>query len=209
LGTAPGPVPGPVFAEPALASAYEFCLLHAAIDDALPEELTKQWFLNIFDICADYVGLDWPPRRIRETVYMDQRGRIHLSGKPGTSVKFYRGPNLVAELPPDSPCLQGSPNNCAYDDSSLWRSQPSCCPPALCDCQGTPMTAVYETGTGVGCGNGANGAGGGLPPWFLQGVAHVFAWVCENRGDSEMHRPDLLHRCGAIDFLNRGIRWIW
>lgn len=39
-----------------------------------------------------------------------------------------------------------------------------------------------------------------LPPRFIQAVARVFAFICENRGDTQLD-PATLGKCGALTFL--------
>jgi len=46
-----------------------------------------------------------------------------------------------------------------------------------------------------------------VPPGFLQAVARVFTFLCENRGDTGQD-PNLLYRCGAMTFLGPGLTYI-
>lgn len=190
----------PTFAEPAMAKCFEICKLHASTDGAFDDKLTVHWFQAAFDLCADFAGLIYPPRKIRESVVMDYRGRIHLSHPPSSKVQFVRGPNLVAELPPDSPCLQGAPNNCGYySDPLIWGYDRSCCPAALCECMGSPITAIYWTGS-IDCNDE-------FPAMFVQAVARVFAFICENRGDTQLNELTL-QRCNAMTFLQRYVTFV-
>jgi hypothetical protein len=191
----------PSFDSPAVQRAYELCKLHAATDDAFDDVLTRQWFKACYELCVDFTGLVYPPQRIKEQVTLDARGRIYLSYPPSSNVDFYRGIYKVASLPPNSPCLQGSPNSCSYDwDPEVWDLERSCCPPALCDCVGSPLTAIYQAGEGCGPNDD-------LPAWFVQGLAQVFTWYCENRGDTQFDAA-ILSKCGAMTFLQRGVTFV-
>src|SRR5262245_20807256 len=110
---APAPTPKAprttAFADPVLERAFQFCLLNAPIGDAFPEALTRTWFDACFTLCAEFVGLIWPPRKVKTQTSMDpRRGLIHLNPPPSGPVQFWKGPFLIATLPPDHPCLQGT-----------------------------------------------------------------------------------------------------
>lgn len=46
-----------------------------------------------------------------------------------------------------------------------------------------------------------------LPPRFVQAVARVFAYIVENRGDSELDR-EVLAKCGALTFLGPDLMYV-
>jgi hypothetical protein len=159
-------------------SAYQFCKEHAAVDNAYSEPTTWQWFNAAWDLCANHIGLIYPPMQIREDVQIDPRtGAIRLSYEPSSAVNFFADGRLVASLPPNSPCF--GPDRYALQ-----------CP-SLC-CYGCAR-AVYTVGEDFGCNN--------IPAWFVQAVAQVFAFLAENRGDVQ-REPQLLARCGALSFLS-------
>lgn len=171
-------------ADPRL-EAYALCKAHAAVDSAFSEALTLQWFNAAWDLCADHAGFVFPPQEIREPVEIDPRtGTIKLSHEPSGPVQFFAGGRLVATLAPNSSCFGPERDRL-------------CCPSLCCYCGN--LRAVYTFGAEFGC--------DGVPAWFVQAVAQVFAFIAENRGDTQ-REPDLLRRSGAISFLSRATTYV-
>lgn len=167
--------------DPRLA-AYAFCLEHAVVDGAFPEGVMLQWFNAAWQLCADHIGLVYPAQTIREDVNIDPRsGVIKLSHEPSSAVQFFVSGRLVATLSPNSPCF------------GPQRSETLCCPQLCCYCG--CLRAVYQVGQNY------NGCGDEIPATFVQAVAQVFAYIAENRGDTQ-REPGLLARCGALPFLS-------
>jgi len=170
-----------------IGEAFEIAKLHAAVDGAFSEPLMRHWFEAAWDLCAAQVGMIFPPQAMDETVVVGPGGQIVLSQPPSSEVRFYAGPNLVAVLPPNSPCFGESPRQ-------LWDDEGGCgtrCPDLCCYCN---VRALYTTdgGLGLDCDE--------VPPWFVQAVARLFTYIAENRGDAEMNEA-VLAKCGAKAFL--------
>lgn len=173
----------------AIANAYEIAMLHAAVDGAFDDRLTRHWFDAAWQLCAEYVGLTYPEQPIAETVSVNpNNGTIKLSHKPNGPVKLYSGPMIVATVAPDARVLSGNrnmPN--PYDDELAA----TLCEPSLC-CYCT-LTARYSTGSGNACDS--------FSPTFVQAVARLFTYIAENRGDVQID-AQLLEKSGAKSFLS-------
>jgi hypothetical protein len=165
-------------------SAYEIAKLHAAIDGAFDERLTRHWFEAAWETCASAVGMV-PPGQITETVNVDAWGNVKLSGKPTSSVKLHANGALVMVLPPNAPVFSGS----RYLPNPYERNDVDICMPALC-CLAGCLQAVYSVGQ-QDC---------GYPPSFVQAVARLFAYMVENRGDVKID-DQVLTNSGAKGFL--------
>jgi len=170
-----------------IVAAYEIAKLQAATDGAFDERLTRHWFEASWDLCAAMVGLVFPPLPIDEVVTVAPDGSILLSHQPMGDVRFYSGPNLVAVLPPNSPCFWPRPGSLFDDETGCGLN----CPDLCCYCN---VRAIYTGGgdIAVDCDE--------IPPWFVQAVARLFTYVCENRGDTEMDEH-VLAKSGAKAFL--------
>jgi len=173
-------------ADPVVA-AYEIAKLQAATDGAFDEKLLRHWFEAAWDLCAAMVGLVFPPLPVDEMVTVAPDGAILLSAPPAGDVRFFSGPNLVAVLPPNSPCFGPRPGGLFDDESGVGLR----CPDLCCFCN---VRAIYTTdgGLGIECDE--------VPPWFVQAVARLFVYIAENRGDTEMDER-VLAKCGAKAFL--------
>jgi hypothetical protein len=164
--------------------AYAIAKLHAAVDGAFDERLTRHWFDAAWEQCASAVGMV-PAGQITETVNVDAWGNVKLSGKPTSAVKLYANGRLVMVLPPTAPVFSGHrnlPNPYQHEDVDI-------CMPALC-CLAGCLQAVYSVGQ-QDC---------GYPPSFVQAVARVFAYIAENRGDVKID-DQVLTNSGAKGFL--------
>jgi len=135
--------------------AYEVCKAQAAVDGAFPEALMQHWFETAWDMCAEMIGLIYPPREITESITLDDCGNFTLSAIPAGEVRIFAGYQLLMILPP-----------------SLQRSR--CDASLCCHCN---LTARYMIGSTDPCQP--------IPPRFVQAVARVFTFLVENRGDSE------------------------
>jgi hypothetical protein len=160
-----------------IAKAYQIAKLHAAVDGAFPETLMQFWYESCWELCARHAGLVYPSEQIVEPVTIDEDGTIVLSRPPNGQVQFSSNGQIIATLPPDSPCF--TPGNHAR----------MCCPTLCCACN---VRAHYSTG--LGCSEE-------IPPSFLMAVARLFAYQCENRGDAELDEH-VLGKCGAKTFLS-------
>ena len=168
-------------------SAYEIAKLHAAVDGAFDETLTRHWFEAAWELCAEAVGFITPSRQITESVTVHGNGRVQLSHRPSSEVRLYASGRLVAVLSPNAPELTGHrnlPNPYEYEEGDI-------CAPALC-CLSGCLQAVYSVGQDDAC---------GVSPAFVQAVAQLFAYMAENRGDVKMD-DQILTKSGAKGFLN-------
>src|SRR5262245_46759534 len=173
-------------ADPVVA-AYEIAKLQAATAGAFDEKLLRHWFEAAWDLCAAMVGLVFPPLPVDEMVTVAPAGALLLSAPPPGAVRFCSAPDLVAVLPPNSPCVGPRPGGLFDDESGVGLR----CPDLCCFCN---VRAIYTTdgGLGIECDEG--------PPWFVQAVARLFVYIAENRGDTEMDER-VLAKCGAKAFL--------
>jgi len=158
-------------------AAFALCKLQAATDGAFPDELLRHWFDAAWDLCAEMVGLVFPARAVVEPIFLDECGNFALSYPPASEVKIYAGYTLIAVLPP-----------------SLRRTW--CDPSLCCHCN---ITAHYTVGNDDPC--------SAIPPRFVQGVARLFTYMVENRGDVEMN-DQILGRCGALRFLSPDLAYV-
>jgi hypothetical protein len=157
-------------------AAYQIVKLHAATDGAFHETLMRHWFEAAWAACADFTGFIYPPQQVRESVMCDEfTGQIKLSGEPSGPVKIYAGAQYIGTLPGNARVFGGS----APSPMDL------CC---YCN-----LMVEYQVGEAGECGR--------VPASFVQAVARVFAYICENRGDVEMD-PQILSKSGAIAFLD-------
>lgn len=175
--------------------AYEIAKLHAATDGHFDERLTRHWFNAAWEICADAVGFIYPGRQVTETVPVLPNGTVQLSGRPSGEVRLYANGMLVAVLPPNAPELSGHknlPNPYAHEEQSLTCSVSLCC---YCS-----LVAVYDVGSNAGpCAE--------ISPAFVQAVCQLFAYICENRGDTKLD-DQILTRSGAKGFLAPGMTYV-
>lgn len=165
-------------------NAYEIAKLHAAVDSAFDERLTRHWFEAAWETCASAIGMV-PAGQITESVEVDAWGHLKLSGKPTSQVKLYANGRLTMVLPPNSPMLSGS----RYLPNPYEHHEADFCAPALC-CLAGCLQAVYSVGQ-QDC---------GVPASFVQAVARLFAYMVENRGDVKID-DQILTNSGAKGFL--------
>lgn len=157
---------------------YELCKLQAQTDGAFAEPLMRAWFAAALELCSDMAGLVYPARQIRESLTMNWRGAYVLSERPSGPVEIFDGYKLITVIP-----------------RPLDRS--ISCLPALC-CLCHPY-ARYTVGQDLPC--------GAFSPRFGQAVARLFAYIVENRGDSELDR-EVLAKCGALTFLGPDLQYV-
>lgn len=178
-----------------LNDAYEIAKAHASVDGAFPELLMRHWFDAAWELCALMIDFTYPAQQSSEKMMQRDDGTIWLLHTPSSDVKLYAGPNLVAVLPPNSPCLGGSPGyqRRRAGDAAVYGPyrEDHCgapCPDLCCYCG--DVTAVYTYGSDTCT----------VSPRFVQAVARLFAYICENRGDVELD-DQVLKKCGAFRFL--------
>jgi len=172
-----------------LASAYEIAKLHAAVDGAFAEPLMQSWFQAAWALCGAYAGLILATA-IEEVVHVEPDGALKLSHFPTSNVRFFAAGRLVAVLPPGSPCFLPR-----TEADELMGSCRMCCPNLCCYCD---VKASYTAGLGT-CDE--------IPPLVVQAVARVFAYICENRGDTELDEH-VLAKCGAKAFLSPYLTYV-
>jgi hypothetical protein len=139
------------------------------------------------------IDFQYPPRQTREVVHQRSDGSIRLLHSPTSEVKFYAGPDLVAVLPPNSPCFEyGRARERSATDDLIFgtdlREGCNRCPDLCCYCG--DVIAVYTYGD----------AGCTISPRFVQAVARLFTYIAENRGDVELD-DQVLKKSGAFAFL--------
>lgn len=183
-----------------LAEAYELCKLHASVNGAFPEALMRHWFDAAWDLCAGMIDFQYPPQQTREVVHQRGDGSIRLRHMPTSEVKFFAGPDLVAVVPPNSPCFEADSARERYGEADglmfATNLRHGCdrCPDLCCACG--DVTAVYAHGDDS-C---------RIPPRFMQAVARLFTYIAENRGDVELN-DQILKQSGAFAFLGPDVTY--
>lgn len=179
-------------------SAYQIAILQAAVDGAIDERLLRHWFEAAWELCAQMIGFEFPQRTEQEQVEVSSRGTVRLSQRPSGPVKLYAGGSLVATLPPTSALIGNprlpNPYTGIGERSGGWNiiCQPSLC--CYCD-----LVAIYPVGSSDPC--------TAMPATFVQAVARVFSYICENRGEVEMDES-ILSKSGAKAFLSAQITYL-
>jgi hypothetical protein len=179
-------------------SAYQIAVLQAAVDGAIDERLLRQWFEAAWELCAAMIGFEFPQRTEQEQVEVSPRGTVRLSRRPSGPVKLYAGGTLVATLPPSSALIGNprlpNPYTGIGERAGEWNLV--CSTSLCCYCN---LVAIYPVGSSDPC--------TGMPATFLQAVARLFAYMCENRGDVEMDES-ILSKSGAKAFLSPQITYL-
>lgn len=161
--------------------AFEICKLQASADGAFPDVLLEHWFKASWDLCVSMVGYVGPAQAITEKVIIRQDGSFRLSHRPTSEIKLYNGATLVAVFPP------------SLEMSDRWLCRPSLC--CYCD-----LIAQYRIGDDDPCKDE-------MSPRFVQAVARLFTYICENRGDVELD-DQVLGKCGAKAFLGADLAYV-
>ena len=181
-------------------TAYQIAKLQASVDGVFDDTLMRHWFNAAWELCAAMVGMSpYGVGHVQESVAVDHQGRVRLSGKPSGPVRLYAGGRLVAVLPPSARQFNASNQMFnPFDDNSDGTSI-ACSPSLCCYCD---LMASYDVGHADPC--------GGIPPGssrFVQAVARLFAYICENRGDVEMD-GEVLTKSGAKAFLAPDLTYV-
>jgi len=175
-----------------LESAYQIARAQAALDGAIEEILVRHWFEASWELCAAMIGATGAGGDVTEPVEVGPRGTVRLSQRPTGPVRLFSCGQLVATLPPGSLLLAGTPSlpNPYKGFGEGWGNWLLTCSTSLC-CY-CDLTAVYSTRSRDPCAV--------LPATFVQAVARLFTYICENRGDVEMDES-IISKSGAKAFL--------
>lgn len=185
---------------PTKEAAFEIARLQAATDGAINERLLRQWFDAAWELCSAMIGLDYPAGTMTESVEVGPRGTVRLSRRPAGPVKLFSCGQPVATLPPSSLLIASNQPNLPNPYTGIGEGRGdwllTCSTSLCCYCD---LTAVYPVGDSDPC--------SAMPASFVQAVARVFAYMCENRGDVEMDES-ILSKCGAKVFLSAQITYL-
>lgn len=127
--------------------AFELAKAQASVDGAFSDALLMNWFRSAWDLCASMVGFTFPPQEITETIWLNERGRFHLTYRPTSEVKLWSGGTLLAVLPPslDRSCCM--PSLCCYCDlrAQYWIGEDTCeIPPRFLQAVARLFTYIAE-----------------------------------------------------------------
>lgn len=184
----------------AFEEAFKIARAQAATDGAFDEILLRHWFQTAWEMCAAMIGLEYPAGTVTDKVEVDSLGTVRLSRRPSGPVKLYSCGQPVATVPPTSILLAANRPNLPNPYTGFGEGRGdwllTCGTSLCCYCD---LTAVYPVGDSDPC--------SAMPASFIQAVARLFSYMCENRGEVEMDES-VFSKSGAKAFLSAQITYL-